>query len=474
MHSRPCPGSRIFTPSALKQPRWQLDCARPAATSRTASRPLRADQHLQQHDHQGLCQASWRFYFMHPYQAMTSTDFYNEGNNFMTTIYGTETSDSLSGGAGNDTLYGYGGDDRLDSYEGSDVLDGGTGNDTLNSSGGDDLLDGGDGSDVLDGGSGNDTLDGGVGNDMLRGAGGNDVYLFGRGSGQDTILESNATTGNVDTVRFADGVSPANVSYWRDQDHLYFKINGTDDTLCVQSFYTAYGYQIEEVVFADGTVWKAADLKAGAVFYGTDASDNLSGGAGDDILIGYGGNDTLDGGNDSDGNDVLYGGTGNDILSGRGGNDWLDGGDGSDVLDGGGTGNDTLNGGADNDSLYGSSGNNTFDGGAGNDILQDGGGNDVYLFGRGSGQDTILESNATTGNVDTVRFADGVSPANVSYWRDQDHLYFKINGTDDTLCVQYFYTAYYYQIEEVVFADGTVWKAADLKANLPKLRILTP
>lgn len=78
----------------------------------------------------------------------------------------------LSGGSENDAIFGYGG------------------------------------SDYLSGGDGNDTLSGGAGSNY---GWGNDIYLFGRGLGQDTIVDYDGTSGNLDTVRLAADVLPADV-----------------------------------------------------------------------------------------------------------------------------------------------------------------------------------------------------------------------------------------------------------------------
>src|SRR5581483_11467741 len=68
---------------------------------------------------------------------------------------------------------------------------------------------------------------------------------------------------------------------------------------------------------------------------------SLTGGTGDDTLLGGGGADALDGG---DGNDVLVGNGGDDTLTGGAGRDFLIGGLGSDELNGG-PGQDILLGG---------------------------------------------------------------------------------------------------------------------------------
>jgi Ca2+-binding RTX toxin-like protein len=68
-----------------------------------------------------------------------------------------------------------------------------------------DTVSGAGGDDTLFGKAGNDILDGGTGNDLLQGEAGDDLYRFGRGSGQDTIVDLDATPGNVDAVEMAAG-----------------------------------------------------------------------------------------------------------------------------------------------------------------------------------------------------------------------------------------------------------------------------
>jgi Ca2+-binding RTX toxin-like protein len=80
------------------------------------------------------------------------------------------------------------------------------------------------------------------------------------------------------------------------------------------------------------------------------ANDSLSGGSGNQILIGR---------DDATKKDTLDGGAGDDILVGRAGDDILLGGAGQDLLLGG-AGDDTLNGGSDRDILSGGAGADTF------------------------------------------------------------------------------------------------------------------
>jgi CSLREA domain-containing protein len=157
---------------------------------------------------------------------------------------------------------------------------------------------------------------------------------------------------------------------------------------------------------------------------GTPGKDYLEGGAGVDLICGFGGNDRLKGnaGNDfivgGDGDDALHAADGNDVLIAGDGNDHLRPGTGTNVLDGG-PGNDTIeygnltagvtvdlgagttNGGASdsltgiecvdgtdfNDTLIGTPGPNAFTGKGGNDTLTGLVGNDT-LNGE-AGNDTL-------------------------------------------------------------------------------------
>ncbi|MFZ3280997.1 LapA family giant adhesin [Pseudomonas sp.] len=82
-------------------------------------------------------------------------------------------------------------------HDGNDTLLGGGGNDILFGSGGNDLLDGGKGNDILLGGTGNDTLIGGQGNDILIGGSGADTFVWKAGdTGNDVIKDFKAADGD--------------------------------------------------------------------------------------------------------------------------------------------------------------------------------------------------------------------------------------------------------------------------------------
>ncbi|MDO8777747.1 MAG: Ig-like domain-containing protein, partial [Burkholderiaceae bacterium] len=244
------------------------------------------------------------------------------GSDYNDTLTGSDSGgfESFEGRAGNDTIDGLGGTDRVsyqtspagvtvnllsgtasDGWGGSDVLrnienirgsdlgDSLTGDvkdNDLEGRAGNDSLAGGDGQDSLSGGGGNDNLDGGSGNDQLRGDAGNDTLLGGDGND-------------------------------------YMNGGSGDDSLV-----GGIGSDTADYFYSDTSGPVNANLATGVV----------TGGGGNDALSG------IENVNGSDFDDVLVGDAQNNTLEGRGGNDSLSGGAGSDFMRGG-LGNDTLDGG---------------------------------------------------------------------------------------------------------------------------------
>ncbi|MFC4314217.1 calcium-binding protein, partial [Steroidobacter flavus] len=425
-------------------------------------------------------------------------------------ILGYASNDTFSGAAGNDTLRGAAGNDTLDGELGNDTVKGEDGNDTLYGSDGNDTLEGNIGDDHLIGGAGNDylygeeaeggihpsrigndILDGGAGNDVLVGGFGSDTYLFGRGDGQDTLYNEgdrygsniDPTVNKLDVLQFKDGVLPSEVTVQRVNSDLIVRIAGTTDQVTLIGYFVgdgthAEGQAVNQIRFADGTIWDVPTIKT-MVLQPTSGDDIILGYASNDILNGAAGNDTLKG---AAGNDTLDGDVGNDTLQGEDGNDALSGGDGIDTLEGN-VGNDHLIGGAGNDYLYGEEaeggihpsriGNDILDGGAGNDVLVGGFGSDTYLFGRGDGQDTLYNEgdrygsniDPTANRLDVLQFKDGVVASDVSVARSGNDLIVRINGTTDQVTlVGYFIGdglhAEGYAVNQIRFADGTIWDVA--------------
>jgi Ca2+-binding RTX toxin-like protein len=285
-----------------------------------------------------------------------------------------------NGNALDNVIIGGAGNDTLNGNAGNDTLDGGAGNDTLNGGDGNDTLYGGAGNDTLNGGAGNDTLVGGDGNDVMTGGAGADILVG--GAGIDTASYAGATVGlTADLTRPAGNTGDAAGDFYSGIENLT-------------------GGAGNDRLVGDGSV---------NVLDGGAGDDVLVGGAGADTLIGGAGIDTASYANASAGvtanlttpatntgdaagdtynaienligsgfADILTGNTVANLLDGGFGNDTLDGGAGNDTLFGRG-GDDTLLGGAGTDSLDGGTGNDTLDGGAGADTMIGGFGDDTYV-----------------------------------------------------------------------------------------------
>ncbi|MBH0181393.1 MAG: hypothetical protein HP490_06890 [Nitrospira sp.] len=413
-------------------------------------------------------------------------------------LLGTEYNDRIAAGAGNDVIVGFGGADTLLGEDGNDnmtggadddMLDGGGGNDQLSGAEGNDVLVGGAGddqvfadlgSDRLMGGAGNDTywlsgaghvigesanegidtvklmipgsfifvlpeeveqvelhgevylpgdvvdlignqqnnwmtgadlLDGRQGNDTLIGLGDN-IYVFGRGYGQDVIqtgIQTYASQNFVDYIQLLAGVTPTDVTFEGQGNHLVLRIAGTVDQLTVENYLIQPGLRtptVGEIHFADGTIWDETEISSRVL-----------------VINGTNGNDTLTGfNNDND----LFGLGGSDQLVGSGGADRLDG-------------------------------------GAGNDVLSGGDGNDIYLFGRGGGQDSVSDfpDSGILGEVDAVLLDSTVIPTDIRLRATPEFgLLVTINGTADQILIENHFAGPLYQIEQIRFADGTMWDSA--------------
>ncbi len=116
-------------------------------------------------------------------------------------------------------------------------------------------------SNVLTGSAQADTLNGLAGNDTLAGGAGADAYLFARGSGVDTVVENDATTGVVDYVQFAAEVLQANVTFARVGNNLEAAINGTADKLVLQDWALGAAFRVEEYRFGGGTTLSDAQVQ---------------------------------------------------------------------------------------------------------------------------------------------------------------------------------------------------------------------
>ena len=265
---------------------------------------------------------------------------------------GTGASNNLGGTAGDDILYALGGSDTVNGFGGNDTLFGQAGSDTLN---------GGDGNDALTGGTGSDTANGGTGNDTFD-------YTFGDGA---DAVDGGADS---DTLKIV-GTGGANT--------LDVTFNGAAITNFEGGTVTGVESITADLLAGTDTLTYAGTLAANSVTANLAAGtasgftsianiENVTGGSGNDTLIGDGNANVLDGGANG-GADTLTGGAGNDTINGAGGSDTLTGDAGNDTINGG-ISSDTavFAGGIGNFSLSATTGNITITdltGAEGTDIL---------------------------------------------------------------------------------------------------------
>ena len=201
---------------------------------------------------------------------------------------------------------------------------------TLINETGDTVLVAGAGNDRIWAGAGNDILDGGVGNDELQGETGNDTYIFRRDAGQDVIIDTDPTAGNMDTIFMGGDLTSEDIRLRRVGNDLVVRISETTDKVTVKDHFKNESplNRIEKIRFQDGTEWGIDDI-AYRVTLPSETDDTLYGTLESDTLRGYGGDDQLYG---QAGDDLLEGGSGVDTLAGADGSDTLDGGSGDDIL----------------------------------------------------------------------------------------------------------------------------------------------
>ncbi|HBS58919.1 MAG TPA: hypothetical protein DEA44_06620, partial [Firmicutes bacterium] len=379
----------------------------------------------------------------------------NSGDNILDGDLGADT---MSGGLGNDTYFVDNTGDVVteNTGEGIDTVQSSisytlgtnvenlnlTGSENINGAGNemDNVISGNSGNNIIDGGAGNDILAADAGNDILRGGTGDDIYIYGLGSGNDTIENYVDNTGGIDIVQFGAGLTIDSFDYLQTGDDLVLRIKETGETLVLRNWFEGGASQVSKFVFADGSALTAAEATGRIGIIGTTGSDVLVGDDRDNRISGLGGDDTLYG---QGGNDQLFSGDGNDLLDGGIGADNMAGGTGDDtyvvdneqdivtelagegidtvqtsfsyqlganvenlILTGSnnltGTGNaldNVIAGSGGRDILYGNEGNDTLNGGANADKMYGGAGDDTYFIDN-KGDAVYEQENA---GIDTVQ-----------------------------------------------------------------------
>ena len=272
------------------------------------------------------------------------------------------------------------------------------------------------------------------------------------------------------------------------------------------------GAGVDRLSFGAFTTGVSASLRDGSVSFSETSFvgqigqfENISGGFGNDTLIGDDAANSLDGGA---GNDTLRGAGGDDVISVGLGDDSIDGGAGADLLIGQGDfdfqltdaslssplGNDVLQsielarltGGVGNNLLdaSGFSGSVTLLGGDGNDTLADASGNDSLVGGNGddvyrllaSGADILVE--AADGGSDLLDESTAVGGVNVDLSRSTQQIVRPNHRLTLSTNIERFRGSRFADVVTVLTADAGLIRQLDGGANddptsLDTLRVLS-
>ncbi len=383
---------------------------------------------------------------------------------------------------------------------------------------GDDDLNGGSGAEVFDS-QGDST---GHVYDYESGGGGGDTFLFNSGYGYLIVDEWDYSLSPHNVLQFGAGIMPSDVHVTRDGVDLLLSVGQAGDQVRIKNIYNPpmqsnETYGVQDVNFADGTVWSRADLLRLATT-GTSSGDRLYGTPGAEVFDGKGGNDyeNGDGGGDTfifnqgygalevdetdtaaNPNNTLQfgagispsdvsvsatpagayvltiGSSGDQVTLDRMAFDPTSGVQRVTFADGTvWTAQDIVNhanagqayiGTTGDDFLAGGSGSDTFDGLGGNDIEQGGGGNDTFYFNQGYGSLEISEFDPSPAANNVLVLGEGITPSDVSLSLDSNGdviLTIGNNGDQVILDCQNFQDGD--GVQAVKFADGTVWSGQQL------------
>jgi len=321
-------------------------------------------------------------------------NFNSTDDNFIVSSAGNDTistgkgSDTVYSGSGDDTItimnslsntiYAGDGNDNISTYYSTtlrNTVDGGLGNDTIKLGSGNDTIYGGAGNDIVNANDGDDIIIGGAGDDTLNGYNGNDTYMFSRGDGKDTIIDSGL---GLDILNFIDGITTSDIVAKADGNNLVIALkedgktwDELSDKVTLKSWFTGADYRVETISFSDGTILTNNEIITQLLV--TDSNDIIKTTEVTLTVDAKGGDDTITIMNSL--SNTIYGGDGNDNISTYY----------STTL------RNTVDGGLGNDTIKLGSGNDTIYGGAGNDTITTGSGADVVVLNSLVGYDSVLD-----------------------------------------------------------------------------------
>ncbi len=299
-----------------------------------------------------------------------------------------------------------------------------------------------------------DVMDGKGGNDLLIGLGGNDTYVWGLGSGRDTVQNWEATLTSFDVVQ-VKGFSPTDVNLvveGRDLD-IY---SNTGETLRILNHAKDEYSAVNEIYFEDGTHWGQSEIETHSsdtylwgLNFGDLTVENINNNGFEGLTLKITGLTP---------SELTYEKVGSDLIITSQAGDTLT------II------NHTIDSTAfrqyfeDTGEWFGTPVDELFEGVSGqHDFYVGERGNDTYVWGLGSGDDVIQNWESGFEGHDVVEIK-GFTPSEVSLVADgRDLLITGIGG--ETLRVLHHVADLHSAINEIVFENGVVWGADVITAN---------
>ena len=313
--------------------------------------------------------------------------------------------------------------------------------------------------------------------DLFDGSGESDTFIARRGQGDDRIKSDSANYRETDRLEFEDGVSLADVHATRVGDDLRIGFHGAEGSMTILDEQLDDRHQIQEFVFADGTVLSRDDFIAAALEGPNPGDDILEGTPGEDVFFveaGAGHDRIIADSRSSGGKDRVEFGVGltlDDLTVSQVGDDLRI------EFEGAATGSVTIVGDGHDAS---SSGRHQIDEyvfsdgtkmsraellaaklyGTGDDILDGSGTSDVFHVRPNQGHDRIVSSSHHAGEVDRLQFVEGIGVGDLQAAHVGDDLRISFKDADGSITIVddgFDHTwADRYQIQEYAFADGTI------------------
>ncbi|ASL46262.1 Poly(beta-D-mannuronate) C5 epimerase 5 [Burkholderia sp. AD24] len=243
------------------------------------------------------------------------------------------------------------------------------------------------GNDTLYGTGNAEVFDGRGGSDYVQGGGGGDVFIFNAGYGRLEIGEYDSSKTPHNVLKLGDGISAPSVSVRTTANSSIVLTDGiAGDQITLDSLMSGNSWGVQEVQFADGTIWNRQQLIQMAT---TGTADD----------------------------DKIYGTMAAEVLDGRGGNDYVQG----------------------------------------------GGGGDVFMFNAGYGKLEINEYDSSKTPHNVLKLGDGISVPSVSVRTTANSGIVLTDGiVGDQITLDSFMSGNSWGVQEIQFADGTVWNRQQL------------